>query len=124
MHSVKNLGTEERRCSLVRDSGVPAWFRSAARDTDDTEWASTYQAVPTELDAALAQHGATRIHPRGAGDVRGDFCVCGTANTMAPGIRIALIQVLRMHSGAAIDGNNWLAGLRADGRFLEDIWGG
>jgi cytochrome P450 / NADPH-cytochrome P450 reductase len=50
--------------------------------------------------------------------------VCGNANTMAPGVRTALIQVLRMNSGAAIDGNNWLAGLRADGRFLEDIWGG
>jgi cytochrome P450/NADPH-cytochrome P450 reductase len=29
--------------------------------------------VPTELDAGLEQHGAKRIHPRGAGDVRGDF---------------------------------------------------
>ena len=39
----------------------------------NTEWATTYQAVPTELDAGLEQHGAKRIHPRGAGDVRGDF---------------------------------------------------
>ena len=39
----------------------------------NTEWATTYQAVPTELDAGLEQHGATRIHPRGAGDARGDF---------------------------------------------------
>jgi cytochrome P450/NADPH-cytochrome P450 reductase len=39
----------------------------------NTEWATTYQAVPTELDAELDQHGAKRIHPRGAGDVRGDF---------------------------------------------------
>ena len=29
-----------------------------------------------------------------------------------------------MNSGASTDGNNWLAGLRAEGRFLEDIWGG
>jgi cytochrome P450 / NADPH-cytochrome P450 reductase len=50
--------------------------------------------------------------------------VCGNANTMAPGVRTALIQVFRMNSGASTDGNNWLAGLRADGRFLEDIWGG
>ena len=50
--------------------------------------------------------------------------VCGNANTMAPGVRTALIQVFRMNSGASMDGNNWLAGLRADGRFLEDIWGG
>ena len=39
----------------------------------NTEWAATYQAVPTQLDAGLEQHGATRIHPRGAGDARGDF---------------------------------------------------
>jgi cytochrome P450 / NADPH-cytochrome P450 reductase len=50
--------------------------------------------------------------------------VCGNANTMAPGVRTALIQVFRMKSGASTDGNSWLAGLRADGRFLEDIWGG
>ena len=54
--------------------------------------------------------------------------VCGNANTMAPGVRTALIQVFRMNSGAGstmgTDGNNWLAGLRAEGRFLEDIWGG
>ena len=49
--------------------------------------------------------------------------VCGNANTMAPGVRTALIQVFRMNSDASTDGNNWLAGLRA-GRFLEDIWGG
>ena len=50
--------------------------------------------------------------------------VCGNANTMAPGVRTALIQVLLMNSDASTDGNNWLAGLRAEGRFLEDIWGG
>jgi cytochrome P450 / NADPH-cytochrome P450 reductase len=50
--------------------------------------------------------------------------VCGNANTMAPGVRTALIQVFRMNTDASMDGNNWLAGLRADGRFLEDIWGG
>jgi cytochrome P450/NADPH-cytochrome P450 reductase len=43
---------------------------------------------------------------------------------MAPGVRTALIQVFRMNSDTSKDGNNWLAGLRADGRFLEDIWGG
>ena len=55
---------------------------------------------------------------------RANIYVCGNANTMAPGVRTALIQVFRMNSGASTDGNNWLAGLRAEGRFLEDIWGG
>ena len=39
----------------------------------NTEWSGTYQAVPTELDAGLAAHGATRVYPRGEGDARGDF---------------------------------------------------
>jgi sulfite reductase alpha subunit-like flavoprotein len=55
------------------------------------------------------------------------FFGCRTSeddDTMAPGVRTALIQVLRMKSPTSTDGNNWLAGLRADGRFLEDIWGG
>ena len=55
---------------------------------------------------------------------RANIYVCGNANTMAPGVRTALIQVFRMNSGTSTDGNTWLAGLRADGRFLEDIWGG
>jgi cytochrome P450/NADPH-cytochrome P450 reductase len=64
--------------------------------------------------------------------------VCGNANTLAPGVRTALIEVFRMHTPelrasasreqlqkpASTDGNSWLAGLRADGRFVEDIWGG
>ena len=55
---------------------------------------------------------------------RANIYVCGNANTMAPGVRTALIQVFQMNSSSAMDGNNWLAGLRAEGRFLEDIWGG
>ena len=55
---------------------------------------------------------------------RANIYVCGNANTLAPGVRTALIQVLRLKSPTSTDGNNWLAGLRADGRFLEDIWGG
>ncbi|SDX67996.1 cytochrome P450 / NADPH-cytochrome P450 reductase [Geodermatophilus africanus] len=38
-----------------------------------TEWASTYQAVPTLLDEQLAAHGGRRVAPRGEGDAAGDF---------------------------------------------------
>jgi cytochrome P450/NADPH-cytochrome P450 reductase len=38
-----------------------------------TEWASTYQAVPTLLDTELEAHGGRRVHARGAGDAAGDF---------------------------------------------------
>jgi cytochrome P450/NADPH-cytochrome P450 reductase len=55
---------------------------------------------------------------------RANIYVCGNANTMAPGVRTALIEVFRMKSGVTTDGNSWLAGLRSDERFLEDIWGG
>ena len=37
------------------------------------DWAATYQAVPTLIDAELEAHGAKRIYPRGEGDARGDF---------------------------------------------------
>ena len=39
----------------------------------NTEWATTYQAVPILLDTKLEELGARRIHPRGEGDVRADF---------------------------------------------------
>jgi cytochrome P450 / NADPH-cytochrome P450 reductase len=50
--------------------------------------------------------------------------VCGNASTMAPGVRAALVAVFRAKTGAGeADGEAWLAGLRASGRYLEDIWG-
>lgn len=50
--------------------------------------------------------------------------VCGNASTMAPGVRAALVGVFRARTGAGeADGEAWLAGLRAGGRYLEDIWG-
>ncbi|MGY1704565.1 bifunctional cytochrome P450/NADPH--P450 reductase [Geodermatophilus sp. SYSU D00697] len=39
----------------------------------NTEWASTYQAVPTLLDRELAAHGGERAHARGEGNAAGDF---------------------------------------------------
>jgi cytochrome P450/NADPH-cytochrome P450 reductase len=51
--------------------------------------------------------------------------VCGNANTMAPGVRAALVEIyVGQTGGTATEGEAWLAGLREDGRFLEDIWGG
>ena len=39
----------------------------------NTEWASTYQAVPMLLDERLAAHGGRRVQPRGEGNAAGDF---------------------------------------------------
>jgi hypothetical protein len=50
--------------------------------------------------------------------------VAGTGLAMTPGVRTALIEVFRMNSEPSTDRNNWRAGLRAEVRFLEDIWGG
>lgn len=37
------------------------------------DWATTYQAIPTLIDTLMEQAGATRVYPRGEGDVAGDF---------------------------------------------------
>lgn len=51
--------------------------------------------------------------------------VCGNANTMAPGVRAALVDIYRQHTGgSSAQAQDWLADLRAQDRFLEDIWGG
>jgi len=39
----------------------------------NTEWAATYQAVPTLLDDQLAAHGGRRVRGRGEGNAAGDF---------------------------------------------------
>ncbi|HKJ11518.1 MAG TPA: cytochrome P450 [Ornithinimicrobium sp.] len=51
--------------------------------------------------------------------------ICGNANTMAPGVRAALRQIYRDHTGSSEEqAEQWLADLRAQDRFVEDIWGG
>jgi cytochrome P450/NADPH-cytochrome P450 reductase len=50
--------------------------------------------------------------------------VCGNANTMAPGVRAALMEVFRAKSnGSDASADDWLKGLRDADRYLEDIWG-
>lgn len=41
--------------------------------TGNRQWARTWQAVPTRVDAALARAGAERLAPRGEADSGGDF---------------------------------------------------
>jgi cytochrome P450 / NADPH-cytochrome P450 reductase len=51
--------------------------------------------------------------------------VCGNANTMAPAVRGAFMDVFRKQTGKSqADAEAWLSALRADQRYLEDIWGG
>ena len=51
--------------------------------------------------------------------------VCGNANTMAPGVRAALVDIYRQHTGgSSAEAQDWLTRLRSEDRFLEDIWGG
>jgi len=50
--------------------------------------------------------------------------VCGNANTMAPGVRAALMEVYRAKTnGSGASADEWLQGLRDSDRYLEDIWG-
>lgn len=39
----------------------------------DTNWASTYQEIPTFIDEKLSERGATRLFPKGQGDASTDF---------------------------------------------------
>ncbi len=51
--------------------------------------------------------------------------VCGNANTMAPGVRAALVDIQREHTGGTAEAAQiWLADMRAQSRLVEDIWGG
>jgi cytochrome P450/NADPH-cytochrome P450 reductase len=50
--------------------------------------------------------------------------VCGNARTLAPGVRAALQHIYaNKTSGTADEAERWLAGLRREHRYLEDIWG-
>lgn len=63
-------------CQWLQGDLVPtalAGVRYTVFGCGNRDWAATYQAIPTLIDAELANHGATRIHPRGEGDARDDF---------------------------------------------------
>jgi cytochrome P450/NADPH-cytochrome P450 reductase len=50
--------------------------------------------------------------------------VCGNANTMAPGVRAALMDIYRAkNNGSDPSADEWFKGLRDADRYLEDIWG-
>jgi cytochrome P450/NADPH-cytochrome P450 reductase len=49
--------------------------------------------------------------------------VCGDARRMAPAVRAAFEEVVRRHEGAR-RAEGWLDRMRAEDRYLEDIWGG
>ena len=61
-------------CTWVDDAASSAaGVRYTVFGCGNRDWAATYQAVPTRIDAALEARGATRVYPRGEGDARGDF---------------------------------------------------
>jgi cytochrome P450 / NADPH-cytochrome P450 reductase len=55
------------------DAGVARGLTYSVFGCGNTEWATTYQAVPTLLDEQLEAHGAERVRPRGEGDAAADF---------------------------------------------------
>ncbi|MCO5567494.1 hypothetical protein L7F22_021187 [Adiantum nelumboides] len=63
------------------------------------DWAATYQAVPTRIDAALEARGATRVYPRGEGDARGDLD--GAFEAWCAGLWDALAGALGVDTAAA-----------------------
>ena len=61
-------------CTWIDDATSAATgVRYTVFGCGNRDWAATYQAVPTLIDAALEARGATRVYPRGEGDARGDF---------------------------------------------------
>jgi cytochrome P450/NADPH-cytochrome P450 reductase len=63
-----------RFCTWVDDpASSAAGVRYAVFGCGNRDWAATYQAVPTRIDAGLEARGAMRMYPRGEGDARGDF---------------------------------------------------
>jgi cytochrome P450 / NADPH-cytochrome P450 reductase len=64
-------------CQWLRDPSLPAdAFAGVGYSVfgcGNRDWAATYQAIPTLIDAQLEKHGARAMYRRGEGDARGDF---------------------------------------------------
>jgi cytochrome P450 / NADPH-cytochrome P450 reductase len=64
-------------CHWIQDPSLPtdafADVEYSVFGCGNRDWAATYQAIPTLIDAQLEKHGAKRMYKRGEGDARGDF---------------------------------------------------
>ena len=64
-------------CQWLRDPSLPAdafaGVEYSVFGCGNRDWAATYQAIPTLIDAQLEKHGAKPMYRRGEGDARGDF---------------------------------------------------
>ena len=64
-------------CQWLQDPSLPAdafaGVEYSVFGCGNRDWAATYQAIPTLIDAQLEKHGAKRMYRRGEGDARGDF---------------------------------------------------
>jgi cytochrome P450 / NADPH-cytochrome P450 reductase len=64
-------------CSWLKSGNVASANLQGVKYTvfgcGNTDWADTYQAIPKLIDSALAEFGATRLCPRGEGNVKSDF---------------------------------------------------
>ena len=86
-------------CTWVDDPATSAaGVRYTVFGCGNRDWAATYQAVPTRIDAALEARGATRVYPRGEGDARGDFD--GQFEAWYAGLWDALSSALGLDAGA------------------------
>jgi cytochrome P450 / NADPH-cytochrome P450 reductase len=97
-------------CTWVDDPATSATgVRYTVFGCGNRDWAATYQAVPTRIDAALEARGATRVYPRGEGDARGDFD--GQFEAWYAGLWDGLSTALGLDAGAteAADGGPRLA---------------
>ena len=79
----------ERFCRWITDSATPSDAGSGLAFSvfgcGNMDWASTYQAVPTLIDAQLEAHGARRVHARGEGDARSISTVSSQSGTPSCG---------------------------------------
>ena len=93
----------ERFCRWITDSATPSDAGSGLAFSvfgcGNMDWASTYQAVPTLIDAQLEAHGARRVHARGEGDARSDFDGQFSSGTPACGLRWPRASRYRVHHG-------------------------
>jgi cytochrome P450 / NADPH-cytochrome P450 reductase len=64
-------------CQWLQDPSLPSNAFSGVQYSvfgcGNRDWAATYQAIPTLIDAQLEKHGAKKMYKRGEGDARGDF---------------------------------------------------
>ncbi len=111
------FGHQHEENDFLYEEEIRRWESSGVLSRASFAW-SRDQECKVYVQHRIAEHGAELWSWLQRGAV---VFVCGDAKGMAPSVAEAFAQIATVHGGVE-DGEAWLQGLRAEGRYKADVY--